>query len=101
MRRVPPPTTFALLAADAEVVGAVVCDLPHGGRETVALADPGELVELLRIEDVHASTCTLEGRPIPDFVVTLADGTRVRPAAPDNGCHVREDIREYLFAALS
>ncbi|HET8591133.1 MAG TPA: hypothetical protein VFM01_15965 [Nakamurella sp.] len=99
---VPPvaPEDLRLLDPTATVTAAVVCrsdyaDKPGDGRwlyRQVIDLPAGRipaLVEALTGPDLEtvSGACDAMAVLVPDFVLTLADGSRVRPGLPGNGCH--------------
>ncbi len=101
---VPPPATLALLEETAAVVSAVICVtgeeyFPGEGSwavSTVRELPPDRIPELatgLRLPDLRpaGNACDLSMGVLPDFVVTLADDSRSRPAVAGDGCHARSD----------
>ncbi|MGS0685085.1 hypothetical protein ACVBEQ_08030 [Nakamurella sp. GG22] len=100
----PPPATLALLEETAALVSAVICVtgeecFPGEGSwavTTVRELPPDRIPELttgLRLPDLRraGNACDLSMGVLPDFVVTLADGSRTRPAVAGDGCHARSD----------
>lgn len=101
---VPPPPTLALLEETAAVVSTVMCVtgdqyFPGEGSwavSTVREVPPDRIPELvagLRLPDLAQSRngCDLSMGVLPDFVVTLDNGSRTRPAVAGDGCHARRD----------
>lgn len=107
------PTDLRLLDPDAKVAAAVVCtddyaDLPGKGRWLVRLVTdvpqatlPG-LVAALTAADVsspNSGACDSSLHIVQDFVLTLADGSRIRPGVPGDGCHASSAVASALQAA--
>lgn len=102
---IPAPKSLQLLPKSSTVVAAVMCVekqkyLAGQGmwtyREVLPLpaAKIPTLVAALTAPDVKLSgnvACTASLALLPSFVVTLADGSRVRPGVPGDGCHPRMD----------
>jgi hypothetical protein len=103
-----------LLSRDAVVVSGVVCTVAPRGSATnglqairsvipISAANLRRLVAALRLPDhsggSHACNTYLVG--VPDFVLTLADGTRVRPGVPGDGCHPRKEVLDALAATTT
>ena len=104
---VPAPATgrLGLLRPDAEVVAAVICKpiakyvagqgiWRYSQVFSLPSAKIPELGAGLREPDVAAApnrTCDARLVVEPDFVLTLADGSRIRPAVPGDGCHPQGD----------
>lgn len=103
------PAQLRLLDPKATVTAAVVCtqdyaDLPGRGRWQIqrVIDVPASaittLVTTLLAPDVVLTegACDASLHLVPDFVLTLADGTRIRPGAPGDGCHVRAEVTDEL-----
>jgi hypothetical protein len=96
-----PDTTQQLLSPKAEVVGAVVCGSGNepvdgdglwlsAGHHELTAAQTAALVKALTVKNVKidpAAMCTMQLIAVPDFTLVLADGSRVRPGVPGDGCH--------------
>lgn len=97
----PAPGSLGLLDRSADVVGAVMC---ASERRYVQGQGIWNFVDLLplpadRIPDLVSGltqedtagdpngACTAMSTLVPDFVLTLADGSRIRPGVPGDGCH--------------
>lgn len=104
------PPTLSLLPPDAVITDVVVCEVPWGPVSGDGGAEGGTVRRLAadRIPALHAAltlpdesgagnTCTAIGIVVPAFTVTLADGSRLRPGIPGDGCHPRAEA----LAALS
>lgn len=109
-----PQVGLRLLDPAATVIAAVVCaddytDLPGRGRWLVRrLIDvpPASLPVLVAAvtspnRNPGAGVCDSSLLITPGFVLTLADGTRVRPGLPGDGCHVTALARDALQAAAA
>lgn len=105
------PADLRLLDPHATVRGGVVCvdsvrSRPGDGRWTMrdvheipAAALP-ELIETLTVPDRdNNGACTDQLILVPGFVLTLADGTRIRPGLPGDGCHVYTTVSFDALAA--
>lgn len=105
-----PAEELTLLNPAAQLVAGVVCRVdeqyvPGDGiwtaRQTVAIpADRlAGLRDVLTAPDIPidpAAICTAILIEVPDFVLTVADGTRVRPAVPGDGCHAAQPAVDAL-----
>lgn len=112
---VPAPSSWRLLSPSVTVVAAVVCvDRPKyitgrgfwNYRQVLRLpaAHIPALGAGLTKPDVklgNDAVCDLVGIVIPPFVVTLADGTRLRPSLPSDGCHPSNEVLTALDAGTS
>lgn len=100
---VPAPKSLQLLPQPATVTAAALCiDTQKyvdgqgmwGFRQVLPLpaARIPAFVAGLTLPDVHTGgACTAVLVTVPAFVVTLADGSRLRPGVPGDGCHPRMD----------
>ncbi len=98
---VPVPASLHLLRADAIVVAAVICAtafdyVPGQGMwqvQTVRAAPATGLAQLrsalLQPDLAPPGVCAAVGYLAADFVLTLADGSRIRPGLPGDGCNAR------------
>ena len=97
---VPVPQSPPLLPADAVITAVTFCAIEDeyvAGDgiwqvdvvRTAPAAGIAPLRAALRHPDQPRTTnaCSAEGYVLPDFVVTLADGSRMRPRLPSDGCH--------------
>jgi hypothetical protein len=102
---VPAPTSWQLLPPSATVVEAVMCTdtqkyVPGHGMWTYrqvlplpAAKIPALVAGLTELDKPRSDgPCTANLIVVPPFVVTLADGTRLRPRAPSDGCHPRKEV---------
>lgn len=100
---VPRPATLSLIAKSANVTGAVACEdvekyVQHQGLWNVTVvrqvppAQIPALVAGLTLPDEPATggACTAILIVVGSFVLTLADGSRIRPGVPGDGCHPRQ-----------
>lgn len=102
------PADLRLLDPQVTVRSGVICPdslrpQPDGDTSTAheipAAALPA-LIEALTAPDRHSNgSCTLQLILVPGFVLTLEDGTRIRPGLPGDGCHVRTDVAFDALAA--
>lgn len=104
------PTDLRLLDPQASVRSGVICLdsvrlRPGDGRWTMrdvheipVAALPGLIDALTMPDHDRGGACTLQLILVPGFVLTLDDGTRIRPGLPGDGCHVNS---EAPFDALS
>ncbi len=109
---VPAPASWQLLPPSATVVAAVMCIdtqkyLAGQGMWTYRQVLPLPAVNIpalvagLTKPDVklgNDAICDAGGIVVPSFVVTLADGTRLRPRLPSDGCHPRKEALTALDA---
>ncbi|WP_029136471.1 lipoprotein [Nakamurella lactea] len=108
------PAELTPLGPTADVTAAVVCGTTEkyvkgkGSWDfTVVRAVPAEkipaLVTALRLPDASgtADACTAMLVMVPGFVLTLADGSRIRPGVPGDGCHPRHEVLDALDVATS
>lgn len=106
------PGDLRLLDPSATVTAAVVCaegyaHLPGRGQWQVRRvidvpkASLSALVAAITAPDRAPSSgaCDLSLWVAPDLVLTLADGNRVRPGLPGDGCHVRDSVQQALQSA--
>lgn len=111
---VAPPATLSLIGSSTNVTSAVVCAdvekyVPHQGSWTFAVvrqvppARIPALVAGLTMPDEQATgdSCTAMLVVVPSFVLTLADGSRIRPRVPGDGCHPRRDALAALDVSTS
>lgn len=109
---VPAPASWQLLPPSATVVAAVTCSdtykyvAGHGMwtyRQVLPLPAaeiPALVAGLTKLDKPRGdSTCTGGLIAVPSFVVTLADGTKLRPRVPDDGCHPRKEVITALNTA--
>lgn len=110
-----PPVTpgeLRLLDPSATVTAAVICTdgyarIPGKGgwmvRRVVDVPLPAlaGVVSAIKTPDRQPSSgaCDAMGVTAPDLVLTLADGSRVRPGLPGDGCHVLEVVMKALGSA--
>lgn len=101
----PAPGPLHLLPQSSIVVAAVLCIDTRRYVEGQGIWDFRQVLPLpaakipalvagLTLQDVPAggdSACTANLIVVPSFVVTLADGSRLRPGVPGDGCHPRMD----------
>ena len=115
--QVGPPAGAAAqrLAADADVTGATVCEATRQAvagdgewevRRVAHVSGPAldALVTALRAPNATPAPggiCDAVGTLIPDFWLTLADGTLVRVTLPEEGCHPSAAVTSKLGAALT
>jgi hypothetical protein len=106
------PGQLRLLDPSATVTAAVVCadgyaDLPGRGQWQVrrvidvpTASLPG-LIAAITAADRPASSgaCDASLWIAPDLVLTLADGSRIRPGLPGDGCHVLKSAMQALESA--
>lgn len=104
------PADLRLLDPNASVRSGVMCVdsarlRPGDGRWTMrdvheipAAALPGLIEALTRPDHDTDGACTMQLILVPGFVLTLEDGSRIRPGLPGDGCHVYSDVS---FDALS
>lgn len=109
-----PPDTLSLIDPDAVITEVVVCGQPDeryvAGRgsflfltlHTLPRAKIPALMAGLTLPDATgtADGCDLSLLVLVDFTVTLADGSRIRPGLPGDGCHARRDALT-AFGTLS
>jgi hypothetical protein len=112
---VPAPSSWQLLSPSVTVVAAVVCVdrpkyvtgqgfwtyrqvLPLPASRIPALAAGLTKPDVKLGKDAF---CDAVGYVIPPFVVTLADGTRLRPRLPSDGCHPSKEVLTALDAGTS
>jgi len=101
---VPAPTSWQLLPPSATVVAAVMCIdtqkyVAGQGMWTYrqvlpfpAAKIPALVAGLTELDKTRGDgPCTANLIFVPSFVVTLADGTRLRPRVPSDGCHPRQE----------
>ena len=102
---VPAPKNLSLLPGTVKVSTAVVCSSStkyvtgqgiwtYSVISELAPAKIGTLVDGLHETDVHAddnTPCSASLLIVPPFVLTLSDGSRIRPGVPGDGCHPKLD----------
>ena len=103
-----PADHLRLLPRDAKVVAATVCHTdfvmrPGQGRwQAIVTAEvradhlPQLAAALTDQDEPSGGVCSLSLMVLPSFTVTLADGTRLRPGVPGDGCHARPGIGDAL-----
>lgn len=101
----PVPKSLSLLPTSAHLTAAVMCVdtqkyvAGHGvwTYAQVLPLPPAKLPELFTgltqpdVQKPDNGPCTANLVSIPAFVVTLSDGSRIRPGVPGDGCHPRQD----------
>jgi hypothetical protein len=106
------PGELRLLDPSATVTAAVVCadgyaDLPGRGQWQVRrvidvpTASLPALIAAITAPDRPPSSgaCDASLWIAPDLVLTLADGSRIRPGLPGDGCHVLKSAMQALESA--
>ncbi len=101
---VPAPTSWQLLPPSATVMAAVMCIdtqkyVAGQGMWTYrqvlpfpAAQIPALVAGLTELDKARGDgPCTANLIFVPSFLVTLADGTRLRPRVPSDGCHPRQE----------
>lgn len=111
---VAPPSPLELIPRDAVITDVAICPEPVekyvAGQgsfgflvvRTLPAAKFSALMAGLTLPDASgtANTCSASLSVVTDFTITLADGSRIRPGVPGDGCHPRNDALK-AFAGLS